>query len=103
MGVESAKCSFLNSSTVQIDFSYDASVTSIDVGKPVTVLAKRIKALCTEDMCDYVYAVSSSTLTQAPANPVLPKVVLNVPSLISPCDTLTVDATSTTGSGGSGG
>ena len=99
-GVNSAACSWLNSSTAQIEFSSDPSVKNPGVGSPVSILGGRIKALCTEDSCDYLYASSSTTQALAPANPVLPKIVINNPSLISTCDLLTIDATATTGSGG---
>ena len=82
-GVNSAVCSWLNSSTAQIELSSDLSVKNLGIGAPVFALGDRIKALCTEDSCDYVYTSSSNSQALASTNPVLPKIVINNPSLIS--------------------
>ena len=104
-GVDDTSCNWLNNTVVQLEFSPTNSYLA--VGSTVSLLPFRIKAVCSGGgsgggaICSsYAFSKPSIVFALAPANPVYPTIVLTIPSIISRCDNLTVDPTSSSGSGG---
>ena len=100
-GVDDTSCNWVNNTVVQLEFSPKNS--ELSVGSTVSLLPLRVKAACTGESIScssYAFAKTSIVFASAPANPVYPTIVLTIPSIISKCDNLTVDPTSSSGSGG---
>jgi hypothetical protein len=93
-------CSWLNSSAVQIITTPDP-VSYLDVGMSMAVLPGRLKAACSAKQvsaCEfYAYSNSTSALVLLPLNPMVPQVVLDAPNIISSCQDLVIQATSSRG------
>ena len=100
-GVENAVCDWINSTVVQIQLTANDNILA--VGTLVMLLPSRVKAACIQDCSstgNYAFSAAATVKAMAPANPVSPIVVLTIPSTISKCNNLTVDPTSSSGSGG---
>eukprot|EP01038_Epipyxis_sp_PR26KG_P004351 gene4351-6155_t len=72
-----------------------------EVGSNISVLGNKLKAKCTSSSCStWSYMTESSIAIQAPFNPVKPTVVLQSSGVISACSNMTLDFSSSYGSGG---
>jgi hypothetical protein len=75
--------------------------SSVGIGDSVTLLASKLKARCSVASCvDWKYAGAGSMVIRAPTSPIRPAVAISAPPVIGVCDNLTVDLTSSSGSGG---
>jgi hypothetical protein len=83
-----------------------SSSRRLSVSDSITLLANKLRALCTVSNCvttwgsAWVYASRQSVTVSAPSSPVTPSVLINAPTVIGQCDSLTIDVTGSTGSGG---
>jgi hypothetical protein len=97
-------CSWVNSSFIKIGFLSLSSRNLLIPGSQVKLIGNRVRAFCGEDdasLCNDDIATSEQNLTLSTAkNPVVPKVIVTVPSKRSACDDLTIDASSSYGNGG---
>ncbi|KAJ1429393.1 REJ domain-containing protein [Ochromonadaceae sp. CCMP2298] len=97
-GSERARCSWLNASTAMGRFN--PAFENAAPGDVLSLLADRVKAKC-EGSCDaYMYSAGSSVTIATATSPVRPRVVVSVPSSISYCENVTVDASLSSGHGG---
>jgi len=101
--VSAYTCSWINSTVLQASNSPGLIATHIP-GWTVSLLADTIKAECTSSdssVCtSYLYASVSSVSVLVPYNPVVPSIVISVPSTIGACDNIRIDATGTVGNAG---
>ena len=108
-------CSWVNNSAVQVVFDYSSTSTGsgpqsielLQVGDSVSLKPAVIKAACPNGIavstCASTFDTSpaQSVTAAAPANPVVPSVVISVPSVtVGSCSNVSVDASQSTGSGG---
>ena len=106
-GFESASCRWASPSAISIISAYQVGVGEeglLLVNSTVTLLPDNgIKAECTKSaaVCaEWKASNSSSVVVAAPANPVLPKVVLSLPSEVDSCGEISIDVSASTGTGG---
>jgi len=108
-GASLCTCSFSSTSTIKITFPAKSQIsettTLLVTGESVELQADRVKALCTSSasVCAssvYSYASSTSVVVSAPVVAKVPVVAFSMPSIISNCDDLRVDASSSSGSAG---
>lgn len=100
--VVTAMCSWTSSSTVAASLGGSAC---LGIGDTVALVGNVLKAACptslTQQQCNtWSYSASVSVRTTAPQNPIVPTVVVNGPSVVGPCSSLSIDLTSSSGSGG---
>ena len=95
----SSSCSWISDTTVKVLFSQGA-VTK--VGDTITWKPNKIKARCSKTFCnEYGYSNNNIILTiSSPDNPMSPVVNLKVPNIVSACEDVIVDASSSYGNGG---
>ena len=77
--------------------------TALVPGETVTLRGSRIMASCAtgvSNLCSSNYSSVTTVVAQSPSNPISPSVVLSVPSVLSTCSNLTLDATLSYGSAG---
>ena len=77
--------------------------TNVIIGDPVLLRNYTVKAKCiasSVDCVSWAFSSARSVAIAAPANPIVPHVVIVSPSLIGPCDDLPMDFTASTGAGG---
>ncbi|KAJ1379696.1 hypothetical protein B484DRAFT_35934, partial [Ochromonadaceae sp. CCMP2298] len=100
-GSERARCSWVNASTVMGRFGSSPTVANAAPGDVLSLLANKVKAKCAQGTaCDaYMYSAGSVTIATA-TSPVRPIIVVSVPSSISYCENVTVDASLSSGHGG---
>lgn len=96
---QGSTCSWISDTTVKVIFGRDA-VTK--VGDKITWKQNRIKALCNKNICNgYVYSNQNITLSiQLPDNPISPVINSKIPSIVSACEDVIVDVSSSYGNGG---
>lgn len=73
------------------------------IGSTARVLGQMLRPLCPSGstLCaSYPYTTATNVTVAKPSTPLLPTPVLSYPAVISSCGSLTVDASSSTGSGG---
>lgn len=96
-------CTWLNNTFVRASFpSRGVSSNLMVVGSTVSVLGNRLKALCSAGIncASLQFSPFQSVLANAPIVPVVPKIFLELPTFIAPCDNVTIDASQSIGSGG---
>jgi hypothetical protein len=83
-------------STESLTVAYNNKVS---LGETITLLKQKLKPLCDSSViCQFANA-SSVSLTK-PTNPISPSVLLSASKTVSACDSIVVDPTSSSGSGG---
>ena len=93
----STLCSWANSSAIVATFGMNAALR---FGNNITLLGNKIRAKCIET-CYLYNATTVSTIVLKPAyHPVIPRVVIFTSTSITSCDDITLDASSSSGSGG---
>ena len=99
-GAASISCSWSSSSTVIAFLGSSATVPS--PGDAITLLSNKIQAQCIygQKCTQYPYSISQFVQLAPPTTPLKPVVVLSSPTIMSSCDSLQLDPTSTYGSGG---
>ena len=99
-GSKFSSCSWLNSSTVvgNLPLKY-SGLPIVNVGDSVIVYGDLVKAACSAKCGGYLPMKSMEVVLQRPVNPISPTVVLKVPSQVSNCSYLTIDATQSYGDG----
>ena len=103
VGMTTTTCSWTSSTTVSVVFNTAPAGTQlVTVGGVLTLRGSMVKAVCIApaDCTSYEAAVQQSTTVQLPDTPVVPKVVLRVPSVISGCDDFSIDPSLSSGAGG---
>lgn len=104
-GSNSSSCVWLTPESIRITFSATGSAAMV-VGSAVTLRAAAVRARCnsayfTATQCNDFSAAATATLALlGPSNPISPVAVLQAPRYLGVCDNLTLDATTTYGSGG---
>jgi hypothetical protein len=105
--VNNSQCSWVDDSTINIyQTSSSPSQLFLNVGQNLTLKSVlNLKAFCVNSgeasSCNSWKSVSSqSIMVQAPLKPITPLVQMSAPRLISPCQSLSIDLTSSTGNGG---
>jgi hypothetical protein len=101
-GSGSASCiwSAANVVTATISSSGSQAPNSlVEVKSNVTLLANRIKAVCSYGLV-CAYANASSVVVIAPSNPIIPSIQLTTATTIGGCDSIVMDPTTSTGGGG---
>lgn len=107
-GARYVTCTWTSSTQLKIQFgSYNPLVSYLVPGDLLALNPGNVKALCkpTEQFprkCNtpYSYNEYSSVTILASPSPVIPVIQLKTPTIISVCDDLTIDATSSYGHGG---
>lgn len=103
LGAESTTCSWTSASVARIQLSAAPYGTSLIVPtSDITLLEGKVKAACPTgtDCSAYVAAESHLVTTVVPDAPIVPTVVLQVPTIAASCDDVLVDATLSSGTGG---
>ena len=111
VGASSTQCVWMNNSQVQATFGSISSNTNLSqVLQPnnvVTVQSGLIQAICRSGTAcgSYPYlgpvgADGTTAVVVGPNNPLLPNVILTMPSALGPCSNLTADVSTSTGNGG---
>jgi hypothetical protein len=92
----SSNCQWQDSSNV-IVYS-----NKVNIGDTIRVFPNTIKAQCTSaQLCDkWNYTTPAAVTIRGPAYAVVPSIVIAAPAIINKCDSLSVDLSSSTGSGG---
>jgi hypothetical protein len=98
-----SSCKWTSDTTVTV--IVDTSPLCIAMGGRISLApSAQLKALCTSANCDTsawsVASASAGVNLTAPAVAVVPTVAISSPTTIGECDSLTLDITSSTGSGG---
>ena len=92
------------SSSAIVNAFLDKSAGCASLGGQITLSSSVvIKALCEQEDCDtssWESAVARSTTIAAPASPISPSVAIASPISIGGCDSLTLDVSGSSGSGG---
>jgi len=93
-------CSFLNTSAVKVTFPTTSS--QLSPGSVVTLLSGLLRSACNagSDCSLNIAASSLSVSVRPPYTPLFPTVIVNVPTQSGSCNNLTIDATTSSGSGG---
>lgn len=101
-GASLSSCSWLNNTVVQVSFPASSSATLLEVGNAVTIYAGVLKPYCASSAtsCSVSNNSRQSVYVTAPSNAITPSVSLPLPSSISTCANLSVDATGSSGAGG---
>lgn len=100
---DSATCLWTNASAIRIKYdSFLTNTSYVTIGSNITVLPCNLRAKCVSGSNCSSYAVASQLtgIVQGPYYPLIPTVILSVPDTISICNNLSIDATSSHGSGG---
>ena len=105
-GSPSAKCMWLSDTQLKIFFgNIDPNIALITPGELILLWKDRLKPLCkpgtTAYVCgQYIFNDYSGVYIETPSDAVSPIPSLKTPALLSACDDLKVDASSSTGDGG---
>ena len=110
-GAATTQCVWMNNSQVQATFGSISSNTNLSqilqVGNLVTVQPGLIRAVCRSGTAcgSYPYlgpvgADGTTAFVDGPNNPLLPNVILIMPTALGPCTNLTADVSTSTGNGG---
>jgi hypothetical protein len=98
----SSKCTWLNSTSIRISFTQTEYQRLVEPGDSLSLLGGKLRAECSQltGDCSKNYVASlQKTAILSPRNPLRPVINLIAPPLISQCDDLVVDATTSTGRG----
>jgi hypothetical protein len=95
-GDHTSSCRWL--STQQLVIS-PAGTTRVVVNNTISLLSNTLQAPC-QTKCSNKFSPSHSISISPPTFHLMPTVVLSFPSVIGPCDSLTVDISASTGSAG---
>ncbi len=98
-------CYFLNSTSVCAILPIGTNTTLPQIQDSVFLLPKKIKAACassiSQDVCQkYNFAPSTAVSIAAPFNPVVPNIIITVPSIVGSCDNISLSTLLTSGLGG---
>jgi hypothetical protein len=100
-GASDSTCTWINSSYARLKFNYASSTALLSVGGTVSLLGNKLRAACTNKNCTANLRSPYTNITaSAPTNPTVPIVNINVATFSSPCDAVTIDASSSSGNGG---
>ena len=110
-GASTTQCVWKSNSLVQATFGSISSSTNVSsilqLGNLVTVLPGLIQGMCRSGTAcgKYPYlgpagADGMTAIVVGPTNPLLPTVVLIMPTALGPCSNLTADLSTSTGNGG---
>lgn len=93
------QCVWINSFTVKVLFYSDPTIQFLEPEDAITLKGGLIKAAykLQTTLSEYVPADEMTIIVKRPLNPLLPTSTLFAPELLSSCDDLVLDATSTTG------
>ena len=100
---DSSSCTWVNSSSIQIKFGVVLpSLNYIEPGSNITIISNNLQAKCIPGtICSKNMNASQLIgFVQGPYNPIYPNIVLSVPNIISSCSNLSIDISSSSGSGG---
>ena len=82
----------------------DSSNIFLSMGSKFSILSDKIKSICKSSrtlVCSsYPFTTSSIVSIQAPLNPLVPVLVAKVPTVVSGCDNIDIDMSSSYGHGG---
>ena len=98
-------CSWSDSATVTGKFGVIVSTKSyLSPGQPLTILGGRLRATCVVPgvpRCQLNLATNATTVTVAPpTTPLVPSIIMIMPTQIGGCADLKLDLSATTGNGG---
>eukprot|EP00600_Ochromonadales_sp_CCMP1393_P013314 CAMPEP_0175001460 /NCGR_PEP_ID=MMETSP0005-20121125/3143_1 /TAXON_ID=420556 /ORGANISM="Ochromonas sp., Strain CCMP1393" /LENGTH=627 /DNA_ID=CAMNT_0016256343 /DNA_START=573 /DNA_END=2452 /DNA_ORIENTATION=- len=102
-GHDFSDCTWVNTTTIKATFpSASAATVLAAVGDNIFVLNETVRALCVAGtVCaDYPTTLIQSTPLLVPNSPVQPTVVVSLPSKLSACQDILLDATLSTGNAG---
>ena len=100
VGSTTCTCSWVDDQSVLVSFPTDNGSPMLEPGGTLTLKSGLLKAYCAIGNCNYASANISSINITAPATSTSPAVTLISPAVVSSCANLTLDASSSTGSGG---
>jgi hypothetical protein len=100
LGDMNSGCVWVNSSTVKVFLNYYRSGALLLPGAPMTLKSGVLRATCTLPCTGYSFAQATTVYVAVPQTSITATPVLILPSSISSCFNLTIDATQSTGSGG---
>jgi hypothetical protein len=101
-GAKSSNCIWSSSTLITATISASSVSTSnllVGVGSNVTLLANKIKSVCSFGLT-CTYANASSVVATAPSSPIVPNIQLATATTIGGCDSIVMDPSTSTGSGG---
>jgi hypothetical protein len=98
-------CNWVSSNTVKATFpSYSSDISFVSPGDVILSIGELIRSACTtsdETVCMENFVNTNETaIIEEPNDPVVPSALLSMPSFISSCDDLIIDASSSSGSSG---
>jgi hypothetical protein len=99
-GADRTSCVWLNASTVVMTFNYKSGVSLVVPGGSVSVLNDTVQASCSSSALVCPYVPPRSTEAIPPSNPLYPSIQLSIPTTVGLCMNVSVDASSSYGSGG---
>jgi hypothetical protein len=99
-GADRTSCVWLNASTVVMTFNYESGMSLVVPGGSVSVLNGTVQASCSSSASACPYVPPSGTNAVAPSNPLYPSIKISMPPTIGVCMNVSVDASSSYGSGG---
>lgn len=99
-GSDNSNCSWVNSTVTKVDLpKYSSGSPLLQQNDPIVVKPNKIRSSCASNCSFYPYSDSSTAVTAFSANPVVPNPVVNMPSSVSGCSDLVIDATLSSGGG----
>jgi hypothetical protein len=102
-GASAASCAWTDDSTITVYPSSTATLLNVDQSTVSLASTSTLKARCNQlaTICAKYVSVPASVVTlSAPATPLTPVVVLSMASTLAGCNSLTVDLSASSGSGG---
>lgn len=102
-GVVSASCTWASPTRLILALTNSTTTLAplLTVGDKIVLLANVLRAPCVPGLvCRNPYTTSMAVIATAPAIPLVPSVSLSAPSKVAVCDGISLDPTSSTGSGG---
>ena len=100
VGSASCSCSWLDDQQVLISFPVDDGSPMLIPGGSLKLDGGVLKAYCAFESCNYAFANISSVNVTVSAVSIIPTVTIVAPAVVGSCTNLTLDASSSTGSGG---
>jgi hypothetical protein len=106
LGIASSTCLWKDTSNINIYQSASSSANSLDIGKNITLLSTAIlKAYCpssiTSQLCSTWKTIPGKTVKiTAPTSVVSPMISVSAPTILAPCQSFTLDLTSSSGNAG---
>jgi hypothetical protein len=106
LGISSSSCFWKDTSTINIYQSSSSTASSLDIGKNITLLSTSIlKAYCpsstNSQLCLTWKTISGKTVKIiAPSSVIAPLISISAPTVLAPCQSFTMDLTSSSGNAG---